>query len=240
MEQTTELKQFDLAEKTAKVKILTAQTAENIIEIGRTLLEVKENLSYGEFQNWLENEVNYSKSTAYNFMKVAKEFPNFQQVGNLGMRKLLALTGIETESREKVIANNDLENMTVKQVKQAIDDEKMVKEVNEFMERMSQELPKYGEDFDYTKHGFTDEDAQELKEIANNINQSFEDSRIAEYQELLHLKEIFKDDKIFARFVIQTGLKEAIEEFVFEREFPDKLFAVWEEIEYNLKNIKRS
>ncbi len=77
MEQSTELQVFDLAEKTAKVKILTAQTAENIIEIGKTLLEVKEKLPHGEFLSWLENEVNYSKSTAYNFMKVAKEFPNF-------------------------------------------------------------------------------------------------------------------------------------------------------------------
>lgn len=77
MEQATELQVFDLAEKTAKVKILTGQVAENIIEIRRTLLEVKENLSYVEFQD-------------------------FQPVGKLGMRKLLALSGIEADDREKI------------------------------------------------------------------------------------------------------------------------------------------
>lgn len=44
MEESKELQNFNLAEKTAKVKILTTQTAENIIEIGRTLLEVKDNI----------------------------------------------------------------------------------------------------------------------------------------------------------------------------------------------------
>lgn len=240
MEQKTELQQFNLAEKTAKIKILTAQTAENIIEIGKTLLEVKETLPYGEFQSWLETDINYSKRTAYNFMKVAQEFPDVHSVAHLGIKKLLALTGIEADDREKIINNNDLEDMTVKQVEEIIKGEKMLKEVNEFMERMSQELPKYGEDFNYASEGFTEEETQKLKEYGNSLNQAFENARVIEYQELLDIKEIFKDDKMFAKFVIQTGLKEAIEAFVFERDFPDKLFAVWEEIEYNLNNIKRS
>lgn len=202
MEQTTELKQFDLAEKTAKVKILTAQTAENIIEIGKTLLEVKENLSYGEFQNWLENEVNYSKSTAYNFMKVAKEFPNFQQVGNLGMRKLLALTGIETESREKVIANNDLENMTVKEVEKIIEEERLLEKANRFMYRFSHKIPPHIKNTNKEIYeGLADEEKETLENDIVKRNEVVEDARNEMYNVLVDLKKKFNDDKLFAKWL---------------------------------------
>ncbi len=235
MANSKELKPFNLAEKTAKIQILTAQTAENIIEIGKTLLEVKENIPYGKFEKWLNTDINYSKRTAYNFMKVAKEFPNVQPVAHLGIRKLLALTGLESDDRKKIIADNDLVSMTTKEVEEIVEEEKMIKEVDEFIERLSHKLPIQEKKFDYAKYGFNAEDAKELEQIRNNLNQAFENDRIREYHGLLKLKEIFKDDKMFAKFVIQTELKEAIEEFIFEREFPDKLYMVWDNIEYNLK-----
>lgn len=202
MEKSTELQAFNLAEKTAKVKILTAQTAENIIEIGRTLLEVKENLSYGEFQNWLENEVNYSKSTAYNFMKVAKEFPNFQQVGNLGMRKLLALTGIETESREKVIANNDLENMTVKEVEKIIEEERLLEKANRFMYRFSHKIPPHIKNTNKEIYeGLADEEKETLENDIVKRNEVVEDARSEMYNVLVDLKKTFNNDKLFAKWL---------------------------------------
>ena len=39
MEESYKLQTFNLADRTAKVKILTGQVAENIIEIGKTLLD---------------------------------------------------------------------------------------------------------------------------------------------------------------------------------------------------------
>ena len=240
MQPSKELKQFDLAEKTAKVKILTGQVAQNIMEIGKTLLEVQENLPRGEFSNWLENEINYSKRTAYNFMKVAREFADVQPVAQLGIRKLLALTGIEEEEREKVINDYDLETMTAKQVEEIVKEEKIIKEVNEFMEKLSHKFPPHEININNDIYAdLTYEEAMKLEQGAVNGHQAFEDIRAMEYQELLDIKDIFKDDKKFAKFVIQTGLKEAIEEFVFQRELPDKLFAVWEAIEKNLQNKRR-
>lgn len=215
MEQTTELKQFNLAEKTAKVKILTAQTAENIIEIGKTLLEVKANLSYGEFQNWLENEINYSKSTAYNFMKVAKEFPNFQQVGNLGMRKLLALTGIEAECREKVIANNDLDNMTVKEVEEVVEDEKMLEKVNKFMERMSYKIPPYKKNLNNEIYdGLLDEEKEILENGVVECYKASEWARNEMYEALKEVQKILNNDKLFAKWVIELEVIDEFEELI--------------------------
>ena len=235
MVKPNKLKTFNLAEKTAKINILTGQTVQNIVEIGKALLEVKENISYGDFQKWLETDINYSKRTAYNFMKVAQEFPDLQPVANLGIRKLLALTDIETDDRKKIISDYDLESMTVKEVEETVKDEKMVKEVNDFIERLSHKLSIRESSFDFAEHGFTDEEAQEIKQLGTEIDEAFEQDRINQHQTLLELKDIFRDEKKFAKFVIQTGLKEAIEALVFKREFPDKLIAVWDNIEYNLK-----
>lgn len=202
MEETTELQVFDLAEKTAKVKILTAQTAENIIEIGRTLLEVKENLPRGEFLSWLENEVNYSKSTAYNFMKVAKEFPNFQHVGNLGMRKLLALTGIESEGREKIIADNDLEKMTVTELEKIIEEERLLEKANRFMYRFSHKIPPHIKNTNRDIYdGLTDEEKETLENNIVERNKVVEDARSEMYNVLIDLKKTFNNDKLFAKWL---------------------------------------
>lgn len=215
MEQITELKQFDLAEKTAKVKILTAQTAENIIEIGKTLLEVKENIPYGEFQNWLENEVNYSKSTAYNFMKVAKEFPDFQLVGNLGMKKLLALTGIEAENREKIINNNDLDNMTVKEVENVVADEKMLEKVNKFMERMSYKIPQYKKNRNNEIYdGLLDEEKEILENGVVECYKASEWARNEMYESLKEVQKILNNDKLFAKWVIELEVIDEFEELI--------------------------
>ena len=221
MENSKELQAFNLAERTEKIKILTAQTAQNIIEIGRTLLEVKENLSYGEFQNWLENDVNYSKSTAYNFMKVAKEFQDFQPVGKLGMRKLLALTGLETKDREKISTEYDLEKMTVKEVEEAVKVEKQIKKVNDFMDKLSQEITEIDLDFsciDFNidpatgeKLYLTNEEIEDIKSRVYYFHLEFVNIyRLIHYDALNELREVINNEKNFADAVIGLNVIEKI------------------------------
>lgn len=210
-----QLTDFNLAEKTAKIKILTAQTAENIIEIGKTLNEVKENLPYGEFQSWLENEINYSVRTAYNFMRIAKEFPDVQPVAQLGMRKLLALTGIESEDREKIINDNDLENMTVKEVEKTLEEEKMIKKVNTFMERMSHKIPPHKKN---TKNeiyeGLSDEEIEILENGVVECYKVSEWARNEMYESLKEVKKILNNNKLFAEWVISLEVIDEFEEII--------------------------
>lgn len=202
MENSKELQAFNLTERTEKIKILTAQTAQNIIEIGRTLLEVKENLSYGEFQNWLENDVNYSKSTAYNFMKVAKEFQDFQPVGKLGMRKLLALSGIEADDREKVIADNDLEKMTITEVEKIIEEARLLEKANRFMYRFSHKIPPHIKNTKKEIYdGLTDEQKETLENNLVEAHRVTEEARNEMYNLLVNLKKKFNNDKLFAKWL---------------------------------------
>jgi len=49
------------------------------IEIGRRLEEAKSMLPHGEWGNWLKKELDYSQSTAQNFMRVFREYGDSQQ-----------------------------------------------------------------------------------------------------------------------------------------------------------------
>lgn len=135
-----ELTEFNIEKTTAEILILKEQTAQNIIEIGKRLIEVKENLGHGEFENWLKDKVDFGRRTAYNFIKVAETFSNVQPVAHLGTRKLLALAGLDEEDRQEIMQENDVEDMTTRELEQAVKEKKEIKEQLEAEQEYSQEL----------------------------------------------------------------------------------------------------
>lgn len=98
-----QLQSGSIEQLTAEIRILKHQTAVNIIEIGSRLIKAKEMLPHGEWGKWLEGRVEFSKSTANNFMRVAKEFSNFQAIGDLPPTKVFALLDVSAEDRERFI-----------------------------------------------------------------------------------------------------------------------------------------
>lgn len=101
------------------------------IEIGRRLTEAKSVVNHGEWLDWLENSVNYSKSTAENLMRIFKEYgdklpgsqdgsSNSQTFGNLSYSQAVILLGIPEDERETFIVENDLSNMSVRELKEAV------------------------------------------------------------------------------------------------------------------------
>ena len=63
--------EFDLEQSTQKILQLKQRTAENIIEIGRELTEVKKHLKFGQWKKWIEEEIDFSCRTAQRFMAIA-------------------------------------------------------------------------------------------------------------------------------------------------------------------------
>lgn len=78
-----ELQQSNLEQLTAEILVFKQQTAVNIIEIGRRLIQVKEILPHGEWGKWLEERVEFSQWTANKFMRAANEFSNCGAFNNL-------------------------------------------------------------------------------------------------------------------------------------------------------------
>lgn len=109
----------------------------NSIEIGRKLVEAKELVPHGEWGNWLEEAVDYSKSTANNLMKIFEEYGSAQitllddnlksqAFGNLNYSQAVLLLGLPSEDREKFVEDNKVDEMSTRELKKAIADLKKV------------------------------------------------------------------------------------------------------------------
>ena len=130
-----ELKSFDynsldsevsifVREKTREIKRLTKKAARDIIDIGTYLIEIKEKLGHGNFYNWLEAEFSWGKTTAYNFMRVAKKFKssNFEDL-NFLPSALYELSSVSTpesainEAIERAKKGEVISDKTAKAIK---------------------------------------------------------------------------------------------------------------------------
>lgn len=115
----------------AEIRALTASMLANIIEIGRRMCQAKEILPHGQFGEWVKTKTGYSQSTANNFMKLFQEYGapqeslfgaevNSQTFGNLPYSKALALLAVPAEEREEFARENHVEDMSTRELKQAI------------------------------------------------------------------------------------------------------------------------
>lgn len=93
------------------------------IELGRRLTEAKALVPHGEWGKWLEERVEFEKSTANNLMKIYEEYgssPNLQAIGNWGYTKTVRLMTLPSEYREEFVRNNDIESMSTRELDKAI------------------------------------------------------------------------------------------------------------------------
>ncbi|MDJ0533191.1 MAG: DUF3102 domain-containing protein [Xenococcaceae cyanobacterium MO_207.B15] len=60
--------------KTEEIKFLVKRTAQDILNIGNYLIEIKAKLGHGNYEDWLEAEFDWSLSQAKRFTNVAKRF----------------------------------------------------------------------------------------------------------------------------------------------------------------------
>ena len=128
-------KQRDIQTVTTEIRTLTQQgqrlILEYAIEIGRRLCEAKSMLPHGEWGNWLREEVEFSQSTANNFMRMFEEYgadqisifgaeAKSQTIGNLPYTKALKLLALPAEEREEFVQTQDVAHMSSRELERAI------------------------------------------------------------------------------------------------------------------------
>ena len=59
---------------TSEIKSLMRRTAQDLIDIGQKLIEVKQQLGHGNFEAWLKAEFGWGEWTARKFIQVARKF----------------------------------------------------------------------------------------------------------------------------------------------------------------------
>lgn len=125
----------DIQVITMEIKTLHRQAQQVVlgyaIEIGRRLREAKEQLPHGQWGQWLKTQVEFSQSTANNFMRIFEEYgarqislfggeANSQALGNLPYTKALALLAIPEDEREEFVETNKVEELSSRELERMI------------------------------------------------------------------------------------------------------------------------
>lgn len=122
-----------------------AKTAlEGAVQIGTRLQEAKEKVGYGSFEDWCQENLNYSKRTAERFMKLATEFggensllSNTTALSHFSITKALSLLKVPEEERETFLEEHKVEDMTTRELEEEI---KRLKEEKEEAEEEAESL----------------------------------------------------------------------------------------------------
>lgn len=190
--------------KTAQAQRIALEYA---IEIGGYLTEAKALLPHGEWGNWLKNKVNYSQSTAINFMKLYEEYGNSQEslfssnsqaVMNLPYTKALRLLAIPEDERDQFVEENNVEEMSTRELEKAIKERDEAKAKLEDMLGLRAEKEKAESMLAYSRDKVND-----LTESVSSLNKEIEDykdklnkAKEAEKKAKAKLKELKKNPEI--------------------------------------------
>ncbi len=96
-------------QQTSEIRGLMKRTAEDIVDIGQRLIEVKKRLKHGRFGTWLTAEFGWNQKTAERFMNVAESFQSkFDSLSIFDLAPsalyILAAPSTPAEAREEAIA----------------------------------------------------------------------------------------------------------------------------------------
>ncbi len=118
---------------TTEIRTITQQARQVLlsaaIEIGRRLTEAKTMVPHGEWGTYLQQEVEFSQSTANNFMRLYEEYgdnqqslfgSNSQALGNLSYTKALLLLAVPAEERSEFAEDHKVEAMSTRELEKAI------------------------------------------------------------------------------------------------------------------------
>ncbi len=74
-----------------EIKFYLGKTAQNIIEVGKRLIQAKALVAHGQWQQWLQNNFQLKDRMARNFMQCAEQFGNWHLNADLNLKLADAL-----------------------------------------------------------------------------------------------------------------------------------------------------
>ena len=127
---------------TAEILYLKTKTGEDILEIGKRLIEAKAQLPHGEWLPWLTEKVEFTERAAQRFMSLAEGYSNPTTLSDLGTSKALLLLALEPVDREEFIdqkhevngSEKTVSEMTARELDAAIKAQKKAEKENEYLQ----------------------------------------------------------------------------------------------------------
>lgn len=104
-----------------------ATATDGAIQIGRKLREAKEKVEHGQWENWCKENLNYSKSRAEKFMQIAVNYGDENSAyaktvtsTEVSISKALELLKVPEEEVEKFVEEYDVEDISVRGLREEI------------------------------------------------------------------------------------------------------------------------
>ena len=127
-----------LNQLTLEVKFYLNQMGQNIIEVGKRLVQAKEKLPHGEWQNWLKDNFGLSMQTARKFIQVFNRFGiprTSARFENFNPTQMIIMLSLPEGTEEKFLDEMDargtpFKDMTKRQADAAVKDWKAEAEKN--------------------------------------------------------------------------------------------------------------
>lgn len=120
------------------------------VQLGRKLTEAKTLVEHGEWGNWIKDNLPFSQDKASMMMKIYDAYGanqeslfgdiNSETFRNLGISQAFALLSVPENEREQFVKDNDVESMSVRELKKAIEERDAAITVRKALEEDNKKL----------------------------------------------------------------------------------------------------
>lgn len=192
----------------AEINMIKDQTERmalnNFIEIGRRLKEAKAMLPYGEWGKWLEESVSFSQSRADKLMRVYDAYgtdppaalnAGAQLLPELSYTQALILLGVPEEERVQLIADWDIETMSVRELQKAVKERDQAKQDQERAEEKNAGL-REALDTEKSKNSELTMEREGLKTKVDELEKSKQGLEQAVEQKVFKIKKLEEDANV--------------------------------------------
>ena len=231
-------------------------------EIGKRLYEAKNKLNHGEWGAWLKEKVDFSQSTANNYMNLYDEYgdgsaillgmgANSQAFANLDYSKAIKLLALPKEEREEFVIENDIENKSVRETDKLIKEHKKALEEKARLEEENARLKNIKKDAEEAQAlalkaqdalSLKERELDKIKEQLKEKEQELEDAVAPSLSEE-ELNKIKKEAKAEAKKEFEAKLeteKQKLEkEISLAKEEKSKADALVKDAEWRLKEFEK-
>lgn len=115
------------AEVDAQIKQSAMQAQQNLYDMAMGFKKMRDEklytaLGYANFGDYCEKETGMKRRNVYNYIAIAEKLPQefVHSSAQIGVKKLTLLTTLDDEQREEITENTDLENTSVRELKEKI------------------------------------------------------------------------------------------------------------------------
>jgi hypothetical protein len=182
----------------SEIILLRDQTARNMLEIGKRLIEAQELCPKGQWKSWLSDNVQFSYRTAARMMAAYREFGADPGLSRLDSSKIYALLDAPEEMRAELRADpKALEDKSVRKLQAEIKRRRKAEaRIAELEAGLDAAMDKSEEEIEAARHEGRREAAAEIAQLETRLHES--QAREAEARSALMDAQLIKPDTALA------------------------------------------